>query len=64
MSVTKNLSRHHLYLHPSMFTSARYTYAKIMYKCYIYIKKYWIHNKLRVYTNAQHNTNQISGHNY
>jgi hypothetical protein len=36
MSVTKNLSRHHLYLHSSMFTSARYT--KIMYKCYIYIK--------------------------
>ena len=38
MSVTKNLCRHHLYLHSSMFTSARYTYAKIMYKCYIYIK--------------------------
>ena len=27
-------------------------------------KKYLIHNKLRVYTKAQHNTNQISGQNY
>jgi hypothetical protein len=38
MSVTKNLSRQPLYLHPSMFTFARYTYAKIMHTCYIYIK--------------------------
>jgi hypothetical protein len=42
---------------PFVFTSVN---AKIMYKCYIYIQKYWIHNKLRVYTKAQHNTNQIS----
>ena len=36
----------------------------LSHKCYVYIKKYWIHNKLRVYTKVQHNTNQISGQNY
>ena len=36
----------------------------LSHKCYVYIKKYRIHNKLRVYTKVQHNTNQISGQNY